>query len=645
MLASFERGLRPRLSSRRSCTRARCSRLPDVIKQQAARAQQQPAVRHADEDSARQPGAALHELLRSAGRAAAALALSATLLLSPAALLNAEELHTVASYESAVRGRQAGVDQDGINVALFTDDAAAALESLKVYGRYVEENCERELACGPECTENREVLEDAWQIIANEHYSATNTFTQAGWGEQLLATLKAHDGLLPDKKALQSAVSSLLASLADPYSEFLQPPAFRRALRRPLPQEQTYLRAQYVGLGLELGPVCPEGGRLVLAPLPGSPAEAAGIARGDRLLSIDGTPVDQLGPKQLRGLMRGPAGSPATLEWVPAPTASAGAAAAAAATSAAARAAAAAAAVGPAAGAATLTPVSAAVGTAAPGVVLGGGSSDGVMGAAGVPVLGVPGFESIYGGVSGYGSGSYDAKRMVMDVERRDLPQPAVKMAQLPLGPPGSSDSYVTYVRLMFWASETTDSLAAVVQRLDRAPENAGYILDLRNNPGGVFEEAIASSGIFVREGATVAMTVRGPEEVIDEVWQLGDLPFPSPGPYTTKPVVLLGNRGTASASEVFAGALRDNGRAVLVGERTFGKGLVQHYFPLRDGKDGGIRVTVAKYLTPSFYDISAAGAGLIPDRACADFPRDGLPASLESADDCIRQAATLLKR
>ncbi|GIL48895.1 hypothetical protein Vafri_5312 [Volvox africanus] len=545
--------------------------------------------------------------LRIALRTAVAFVCSAAVTLSsgpepgwgwpPGARAEAAEAYSVAAYERAVAGRRDG-GGDGPNLALFTEDAQKAMSRLLQYARYVESVSASEQSCGPACTENREMLEKAWQVVASEHYSASGVFSQRAWADTLLEVLQSHDGLLPTKSDLQAAISDMLSTLQDPYTEFLPPSAFRRALRRPLPREQSYLRAQYVGLGLELGPVAPGGGRVVLAPLAGSPAEAAGISRGDRLISIDGTPVDQLEVEQLRGLMRGPAGSTATLEWIPAPTANAGAAAAAAA-------------------------------------------SASVRSIASTNRQSVPPGATTASAAVRLVSG---APHIIMDVERRDLPQPAIKVSKVPMGPPGF---YVTYVRLLYFGSETTEGLEAVLRRNEGAPGNVGYILDLRNNPGGVFEEAIASASMFLRRGDVIAKTIRGPEEVVDTVWQVGNLPyevFPSlPGRLASKPVVLLVNRSTASASEVFTGALRDNGRAALMGERTFGKGLVQYYFPLRDGKDGGVRVTVAKYLTPSGYDISGRGAGLAPDLACADYPHGGLPTSLQQSDRCIRQAAALL--
>ncbi|GLC39872.1 hypothetical protein PLESTB_001311400 [Pleodorina starrii] len=579
--------------------------------------------------------------LRTACRTALAFVVSAAVTLSPGpepgwgwpyvAPADAAEAYSVAAYERAVAGRHDG-GSDGPNLALFTEDAQKAMGRLREYGRYVESVCPAEELCGPACTENREVLERAWQVVASEHYSASGTFSQTGWADALLRELQSRGGLLPTQSDLQSALTSLMASLYDPYTQFLPPSAFRRALRRPLPREQSYLRAQYVGLGLELGPVVPGGGgRVVLAPLAGSPAEAAGISRGDTLISIDGTPVAQLAPEQLAALMRGPAGSTATLEWSPAPSANAAAAIAAA------------------AAAATATTAATADVAASPGAggaaaAAGGGGGGSIVASspsssAGASLVFPPGGRLFPGAMR-------EPSHIVMDVERRDLPQPAIKVSKIPMGPPGF---YVTYVRLLYFGSETTEGLEAALRHHEGSPGNLGYVLDLRNNPGGVFEEAIASASLFLKRGSVIAKTIRGPEEVVDTVWQAGALPpdvFPSlPGRLAVKPAVLLANRSTASASEVFVGALRDNGRAPLVGERTFGKGLVQYYFPLREGKDGGLRVTVAKYLTPSGYDISGRKAGLAPDRACTDFPHGGTqpPSSLQQSDECIRQAAALL--
>lgn len=136
-----------------------------------------------------------------------------------------------------------------------------------------------------------------------------------------------------------------------------------------------------------------------------------------------------------------------------------------------------------------------------------------------------------------------------MSLERRTLPQPPVKSAQLVL-PDGRP---VTYARLFYIGSDASRELQALL-RAGEANDAAGYIVDLRNNPGGVFEEAVAMASYFLPDGAVIARTVRS-GDLVDETWCVGGLSpevFPDlPGRLTTKPLVLLVNAGTASACEV----------------------------------------------------------------------------------------------
>ena len=127
------------------------------------------------------------------------------------------------------------------------------------------------------------------------------------------------------------------------------------------------------------------------------------------------------------------------------------------------------------------------------------------------------------------------------------------------------------------------------------------YIMDLRMNPGGTFQTALGIAGAFVPE-RTAVFVVDGKGERTE---------FKTSGkPLTSDPLIILADRGSASASEVLAGALQDNCRAVLVGDRTFGKGLIQGVFGLESG--GGVALTVARYETPSGRDINKVG--IAPD-------------------------------
>jgi carboxyl-terminal processing protease len=126
-----------------------------------------------------------------------------------------------------------------------------------------------------------------------------------------------------------------------------------------------------------------------------------------------------------------------------------------------------------------------------------------------------------------------------------------------------------------------------------------GLIIDLRNNPGGILQQAVSMADGFLEQGLIVSTRGRNSTMQMEFSANEGEwLP--------DTPVIVLVDRGTASASEVFAGALQDHGRALIVGERTFGKGSVQSVLPLRNG--GGIKLTTARYYTPSGRSIQAEG-------------------------------------
>ncbi len=152
------------------------------------------------------------------------------------------------------------------------------------------------------------------------------------------------------------------------------------------------------------------------------------------------------------------------------------------------------------------------------------------------------------------------------------------------------------YIRLTQFNANAPMELAHAISNLEKKGA-AAYILDLRNNPGGLLQAGIEVARLWLDSG-TIVYTVNR---------QGIQGSFESFGPaITNDPLVVLVNKGTASASEILAGALQDNGRATLVGETTFGKGLIQSLFELSDGS--GLAVTIAKYETPSHRDINKLG-------------------------------------
>ena len=170
-----------------------------------------------------------------------------------------------------------------------------------------------------------------------------------------------------------------------------------------------------------------------------------------------------------------------------------------------------------------------------------------------------------------------------------------------------NTDRKVGYVRLNQFSANAAKEIAHGVSKLEQQGAEA-YILDLRNNPGGLLQAGVEIARMWLEDG-TIVYTVNR---------QGGLGSFDSNSEILTEdPLVVLVNQGTASASEILAGALQDNERALLVGEKTFGKGLIQSLFELPDG--AGLAVTVAKYETPNHTDINKLG--IIPDDVISQKP------------------------
>lgn len=184
-------------------------------------------------------------------------------------------------------------------------------------------------------------------------------------------------------------------------------------------------------------------------------------------------------------------------------------------------------------------------------------------------------------------------------------------------------NSDVVYIAVSFFSARTPEELRATITQL-QAEGAQKFVLDLRNNPGGVLDAAIESASLFLPKGTVVAsQRMRdGSEEALTSA---GKPLLPD------APLVVLINGGSASASEILAGALHDHGRAQLVGETSFGKGTVQIPYTLSDGSS--LHVTIAHWLTPSGIDLTQNG--LTPDRVI-------LPdaAALEAGDDNVLDTA-----
>ncbi|WP_417675121.1 S41 family peptidase [Roseibium sp.] len=164
----------------------------------------------------------------------------------------------------------------------------------------------------------------------------------------------------------------------------------------------------------------------------------------------------------------------------------------------------------------------------------------------------------------------------------------------------------VGYIRITQFNEQTSDGLKSGIEEISKdigSDKLKGYIIDLRNNPGGLLDQAIAVSDAFLDRGEIVSTRGRNADETQRYNARAGDLTG-------GKPVIVLVNGGSASASEIVAGALQDHRRATILGTRSFGKGSVQTIIPL--GANGAIRLTTARYYTPSGTSIQAKG--ITPD-------------------------------
>jgi carboxyl-terminal processing protease len=165
----------------------------------------------------------------------------------------------------------------------------------------------------------------------------------------------------------------------------------------------------------------------------------------------------------------------------------------------------------------------------------------------------------------------------------------------------------IGYIRITRFNEQTTEGLKKAITAISRdIPQDklAGYVVDLRNNPGGLLDQAVSVSSAFMNRGEVVSTRGRTSEETQRFTARGGDVT-------RGKPLVVLINGGSASASEIVAGALRDHKRATLIGTRTFGKGSVQTIIPLGPG-NGALALTTARYYTPSGRSIQAQG--IAPD-------------------------------
>lgn len=301
-----------------------------------------------------------------------------------------------------------------------------------------------------------------------------------------------YDGKLKTSDDAHKAIETMIASLGDPYTRFLDRDAFD--------DEKSQIEAHLFGVGMQLG--MHDHKVVVIAPIDGTPASGAGIQPGDEITEVDKKPVKGQSLDQVVKQIRGPLNTPVSI---------------------------------------TL---------------------------------------------------QRKTERKVVALKRAEIPIRAVATQELL---PGN----IGYIRLeSFISSKANAEMRNALKKLSSAD---GIILDLRNNPGGLLANAIEIASMFLDKGVVVSTIDADGYKTPTQV---------SGTAMTKQPLVLLINGGSASASEILSGALKDNGRAQLVGQKSFGKGLVQAINKLDDGS--GINITIARYLTPNDTDIHKVG--ILPD-------------------------------
>ena len=162
-----------------------------------------------------------------------------------------------------------------------------------------------------------------------------------------------------------------------------------------------------------------------------------------------------------------------------------------------------------------------------------------------------------------------------------------------------SKEKNIGYLRLKSFNENSDNQFLKLIKNFEKNPKIKGYVIDLRNNPGGLLTQAINITDFFLNDGEIVSTKGRKTSETRKFFARKGD-------EVKGKPIVVLINNGSASASEILAGALKDHKRAIILGENSYGKGSVQSIIPLRNG--GGMRLTISKYYLPSGKSISEVG-------------------------------------
>lgn len=336
-----------------------------------------------------------------------------------------------------------------------------------------------------------ELYDNVWRLINTKYVDVSdNSQVWTRWRNK-------YQNKLETPEDAYVAIETMLTSLNDPYTRFLDPKEFA--------EETSSIKGSLKGIGVQIG--LKDGNLVVIEPVVGSPADKAGLQADDRILEINGVSTKGISIEKAADQIRGEIGTNVKLLV------------------------------------------------------------------------------------------KRKDSELTFNVTRAEIEVKAVT-TKPPIDVKVPDD--VQYIRLSSFISKNASS--EIRDILVKSRDKKGYILDLRSNPGGLLSNAVIMSRMFLKPNDVIVSTVDryGYKETVKS----------SGGKITNKPLVVLINKGSASASEIFSGAMKDNHRATIVGEQSFGKGLVQEINKLPD--DAGVNITIQRYLTPSGSDIHKKG--ITPD-------------------------------
>lgn len=339
----------------------------------------------------------------------------------------------------------------------------------------------------------QQLYEQVWRLVNSKYVDNTNN--EQNWKRWK----NKYDKVIKTDEDAYVAIETMLTSLNDPYTKFLNPKDFE--------EETSSIKGSLKGIGVQIG--LREGKLIIIAPIEDTPGEKAGLQSEDEILEIDG--------KSTKGI---------TIDK----------------------------------------------------------AADQIRGEEGTYV-------------------SLLIKRKNQENKVYKIQRAEIELKSVSVKPPTMAkvDDSIGYIRLSSFISK--NAATEFEQAIKQYKDKKGFIIDLRSNPGGLLSNAIIISDMFLNGGIIVSTVDRdGYKETTKATKNY----------ITDKPVVILINKGSASASEIFSGAMKDNKRALIVGENSFGKGLVQEVNKLLGGS--GANITIQKYLTPNGTDINKKG--IAPDVA-----------------------------